>query len=429
MEPKTLAKDYDLDRRAAENLVAYLREQQAATRVVPSDESIVVERFRDEIGDWRLCVLSPFGGRVHAAWGLALSARIRDDQDLEADAIWSDDGIVVHLPDADEAPPADIVMLEPDELEDLVVRELGGSALFGARFRENAARSLLLPARLPRQAHTAVAAAPEVAEPARGGQGLPSLPGHARDLPRVPARRARPAFAGGTPARPPFAQDLAGGGRDAHGLPVRVIAAVRLRRHVHVRGRHAQRRAAGGRPRARPRPAARAPGAGGTARADRSRRPGRGRGVPPAPGRSGARPRPRRAPGHPAPARRPDRGGVPGARGRGVLGHLDAGQAHRRAQRCEGDDRRGGALDRRRGRRPLPRRPRRAAAGWPARLVPRTRAGRDAVPAPPLRPHPRSVPDEPGRGPLRGRPGAGIARAGAGRDPRPRRAPARRDRA
>jgi ATP-dependent Lhr-like helicase len=148
-DPKRLAKDYDLDRRAAENLLAYLREQQAATRVVPSDETIVVERFRDEIGDWRLCVLSPWGGRVHAAWGLALSARIRDELELEADAIWSDDGIVVHLPDADEAPPADMVLLEPDEVEDLVVSELGGSALFGARFRENAARSLLIPRAYP----------------------------------------------------------------------------------------------------------------------------------------------------------------------------------------------------------------------------------------------------------------------------------------
>ena len=148
-EPEALADEYDLDRRAAENLVAYLREQQAATRVVPSDETLVVEKFRDEIGDWRLCVLSPFGGRVHAAWGLALSARIRDQLDLEADAIWSDDGIVVHLPDADEPPDADLVMLEPDEIEDLVVRELGGSALFGARFRENAARSLLIPRAYP----------------------------------------------------------------------------------------------------------------------------------------------------------------------------------------------------------------------------------------------------------------------------------------
>jgi ATP-dependent Lhr-like helicase len=148
-DPKRLAKDNDLDKLAAQNLVAYLTEQQAATRVVPSDESIVVERFRDEIGDWRLCVLSPWGGRVHAAWGLALSAKIRDDRDLEADAIWSDDGIVVHLPDADEPPPADLVMIEPEELEDLVIRELSGSALFGARFRENAARSLLIPRAWP----------------------------------------------------------------------------------------------------------------------------------------------------------------------------------------------------------------------------------------------------------------------------------------
>jgi len=148
-EPKELAKEYDLDRRAAENLVAYLREQQAATRVVPSDETIVVERFRDEIGDWRLCVLSPYGGRVHAAWGLALSAKIRAERDLEADAIWSDDGIVVHLPDADAPPPADLVLVEPDEIEDLIVGELSGSALFGSHFRENAARSLLIPRAYP----------------------------------------------------------------------------------------------------------------------------------------------------------------------------------------------------------------------------------------------------------------------------------------
>ncbi len=148
-QPEELAEEYDLDRRAAENLVAYLQEQQAATRVVPSDETIVVERFRDEIGDWRVCVLSPFGGRVHAAWGLALAQKIRAERDLEADAIWSDDGIVVHLPDADEAPPADLVMIEPDELEDLIVAELSGSALFGARFRENAARSLLIPRAYP----------------------------------------------------------------------------------------------------------------------------------------------------------------------------------------------------------------------------------------------------------------------------------------
>jgi len=148
-KPEELAREYDLDRRAANNLVTYLREQQDATRVVPSDQTIVVERFRDEIGDWRLCILSPYGGRVHAAWGLALAAKIRNERDLEADAIWSDDGIVIHLPDADEPPPADLVLVDPAELEDLVVGELSGSALFGARFRENASRSLLIPRAYP----------------------------------------------------------------------------------------------------------------------------------------------------------------------------------------------------------------------------------------------------------------------------------------
>ena len=148
-DPAVLEEQYDLDRRAANNLVEFLAEQQQATRVVPSDRAIVVERFRDEIGDWRLCVLSPFGGRVHAAWSLALSARIRDQVGLESDAIYSDDGIIVHLPDAEEPPGADLVMLEPDEIEDLVVAELGSSALFGARFRENAGRALLIPRARP----------------------------------------------------------------------------------------------------------------------------------------------------------------------------------------------------------------------------------------------------------------------------------------
>ncbi len=149
VDPSVLEAEYDLDRRAAANLVEFLREQELATRVVPSDRAIVVERFRDEIGDWRVCVLSPFGGRVHAAWGLALSARIRDQLGLESDAIWSDDGIIVHLPDAEEPPGAELVLLEPDEVEDQVVAELSSSALFGARFRENAARALLIPRARP----------------------------------------------------------------------------------------------------------------------------------------------------------------------------------------------------------------------------------------------------------------------------------------
>ncbi len=148
-DPSELEKSHDLDPRAARNLIAYLQDQQEATRVVPSDTTVVIERFRDEIGDWRLVVLSPWGGRVHAAWGLAIARKLRDEHGLEADAIHSDDGIAVHLPDADEPPSGDLVLIEPDELEDLVVRELGTSALFGARFRENAARSLLIPRAYP----------------------------------------------------------------------------------------------------------------------------------------------------------------------------------------------------------------------------------------------------------------------------------------
>jgi ATP-dependent Lhr-like helicase len=146
---EVLERDYDLDALAAANLLEYLREQQAATGVVPSDRTIVVERFRDEIGDWRLCVLTPFGGRIHAGWGLALSGRIRERYGLESDAIWSDDGIIVHLPDTDEPPAAELVLPEPEELEELIVAELASSALFSARFRENAARALLIPRAYP----------------------------------------------------------------------------------------------------------------------------------------------------------------------------------------------------------------------------------------------------------------------------------------
>jgi ATP-dependent Lhr-like helicase len=146
-----LEREYGLDERAARNLATFLREQEVATGVVPSDRAVVVERFRDEIGDWRVCILSPFGARVHAPWALALAARLRDGLDLDAHALWSDDGIALHLPDADAPPPLADLLLDPDAVEELVLAELGSSALFGARFRENAARALLLPRRRPGQ--------------------------------------------------------------------------------------------------------------------------------------------------------------------------------------------------------------------------------------------------------------------------------------
>ena len=144
-----LRTDYHLDPLAARNLLTFLREQEAATGAVPSDRTIVVERFRDEIGDWRVCVLTPFGGRVHAPWALALSARLHESLGLDAQSIWSDDGIALHLPDADAAPAVDELLLDPAGVEELVLAAVGESALFGSRFRENAARALLIPRRRP----------------------------------------------------------------------------------------------------------------------------------------------------------------------------------------------------------------------------------------------------------------------------------------
>src|SRR3989442_609549 len=142
-----LTGDHSLDERAAENLLTFLHEQQEATGAVPSDRTVVVERFRDEIGDWRVCILSPFGARVHAPWALALGARLRESLGIEVHSLWSDDGIALHLPDADAPPPTEDLVVSPDEVEELVIAELGGTALFGARFRENAARALLIPRR------------------------------------------------------------------------------------------------------------------------------------------------------------------------------------------------------------------------------------------------------------------------------------------
>jgi ATP-dependent Lhr-like helicase len=144
-----LQTEHTLDELAARNLLTFLHEQVAATGVVPSDRTIVVERFRDEIGDWRVCILTPFGGRVHAPWALALGARIRESTGIDAQTIWSDDGIALHLPDADAPPPTEDLLIAPDEVEELLMSELAGSALFGARFRENAARALLIPRRRP----------------------------------------------------------------------------------------------------------------------------------------------------------------------------------------------------------------------------------------------------------------------------------------
>jgi ATP-dependent Lhr-like helicase len=138
-----------LDELAARNLLAYLREQREATGQVPDDRTIVVERFRDELGDWRVAVHSPYGAQVHAPWALAVAGRLRDRYGIDVQAMHADDGIVLRLPETDAEPPADLAILDPDDVEAMVTAEVGGSALFAARFRECAARALLLPRRDP----------------------------------------------------------------------------------------------------------------------------------------------------------------------------------------------------------------------------------------------------------------------------------------
>ena len=146
-----------LDEWAADNLLAYLREQRDATRHVPSDRTILVERFRDELGDWRLVVHSPFGAQVNGPWALAIAARMRERRGVEVHASGADDGIVLRLPDAvddtgaEVVPTAEDVLLDPAEVEQIVVAELGGSSLYASRFRECAARALLLPRRDPKR--------------------------------------------------------------------------------------------------------------------------------------------------------------------------------------------------------------------------------------------------------------------------------------
>ena len=138
-----------LDAWAADNVLRYIREQAEAGGAVPDDRTIVVERFRDEIGDWRVCVLTPFGARVHAPWAIAVRARLDERLGMPVEVMWADDGIVLRLPEAVDHLPLDELTIAPEEIDDLVVSTLPTSSLFASRFRECAARSLLLPAPPP----------------------------------------------------------------------------------------------------------------------------------------------------------------------------------------------------------------------------------------------------------------------------------------
>jgi ATP-dependent Lhr-like helicase len=142
-----LVAEHDLDPGAAENLLRFLADQEDATGSVPDDRTVVIERCRDELGDWRVCVLTPFGSRIHIPWAMAVSARIRAAGGPEVETLWGDDGFVLRFPDTDEPPDPDWFLVESAEAMALVLRQLGTTALFAGRFREAAGRALLLPRR------------------------------------------------------------------------------------------------------------------------------------------------------------------------------------------------------------------------------------------------------------------------------------------
>ncbi len=144
-----LVEEHSLDATAAENLLRYLEDQVAATGRIPSDEDIVIETCRDEMGDRRVCVLTPFGSAVHAPWCMAVAAQLRAERGLEVESMWSNDGFVLRVPDNEEALRAEDLLPSPAEVKDLVLRQLGSTSLFAAKFREAAGRALLLPKRRP----------------------------------------------------------------------------------------------------------------------------------------------------------------------------------------------------------------------------------------------------------------------------------------
>ena len=337
-----------LDEWATDNLLAYLDEQKQATRHLPSDRTIVVERFRDELGDWRVAVLSPFGAPVHAPWALCVSARMRERFGVDVQAMHGDDGIVFRLPD-----------LEFDGLGDGCQGDgaddgAGASAQDGrsGRARRHGRADVAGPPRARRGARPgdradrrvgpvrgavprvrgpgpaaaetatrppagAVAAAAAVGPAARGRQPVPLVPHRPRGGPRVRPGRLRRARAG----RPDDPDPVAGGhdGRrgDRPAVAVRAVADLRLRRAVHLRGRLAAGRAPGGGALAGPDPAGRAARPGRRAEPARPARPRGGRpdrGRAAAPRRLAPVPR-RRGRRRPAPSARPAPPGRPGGAG------------------------------------------------------------------------------------------------------------------
>ncbi len=173
---------YNLDAFAAGNLSQYLAEQVEATGAVPDDRTVVVERFQDEIGDWRICILSPFGTPVHAPWAMAIERRLMDRYDIPVESMWGDDGIVIRLPESAVELPIEALMIDPEDIDELVVETLPQTALFSARFRECAGRALLLPRRRPDRRTPLWQQRQRAADLLAGGGEVPDVPDPARDV-------------------------------------------------------------------------------------------------------------------------------------------------------------------------------------------------------------------------------------------------------
>ena len=365
---RLLTRDHDLDEPAARSLVAYVRPQVEATGEAPSDEAIVVERYRDEMGDFRVCVLSPFGARVHAPWCTAALARMKRDSPLaEVEGLWSDDGIVFRLPEADQPPDVARVVPAAAEIQGAPRRRaLVDEPVRGALPRERGARAPLAAAPAG-PALAALGAAQARARSARGRVALPGVPDPARDVPRVPARRVRSAGARGAPRARRAARDSARHGRHAAAVAVRVDALVLVRRELHLRRRRARGRAPRARARDRLGRARAAPRRGRAPRSARSDGDRGARATRAAARRGAPRARSRRRARPPARRRRPHAGRDRGARDARPAGRGVALRARPRGPRVVVRGRRRAPVRRDRGRRQARERARPPAAEGRAR--------------------------------------------------------------
>ena len=224
----------------------YLEDQVAATGRVPSDEDILIETCRDEMGDRRVCVLTPFGSAVHAPWCMAVTSKLRAERGLEVESMWSNDGFVLRVPDSDEVIRPEDLLPSPAEFKDLVLRQLGSTSLFAAKFREAAGRALLVAEAASGHARTALAAAQTLRRSAGGGFAILFVSPSSGSLSRVHSRRFRFAGSGRYSCRGSARRHS----RHHRGIgpPIAVcrVAAFFLRRKLYLRWR----RAPGGTPRA-----------------------------------------------------------------------------------------------------------------------------------------------------------------------------------